>query len=565
MLGLDQETIKKFQILFNNKQYSTLEFEVNFLGDIKDQHPKVIKLYALSKTLNPMSKEDDLLEANHLYEEVYSVGKKKVPRDLDYLDPIINMIFICFKTKTYDSVLPFVLEAFEDNPENEKIIEGLALIYAKLFNFSDAVKYYQLLFKINPTRTAGRMVFLAGLNYVPGITQEYYLSECLKYSEILEKDLIDEVAPTTTTNKNEIIKVAFLSSDFKKHSISFFLEDLFLKFDKEKIEVFAISTLDEAKQDIMTETIKNLTDQWYNVSDKSDTEIVGLIKSLNIDILIDLNGFTRGNKINVIKNRCAPIQISWLGYNNSTGIKNIDYLIADKNLIKKNEESLYSEKILFLPKIWNALAKPKDLPQINLLSKMSSTPFSYGSFNNFSKISEDVIDIWSKILRSTNSQIYLKNPRNNTPSLTKENIIEKFLSRNVSKNKILFLDHQQNRHDHLELYNKIDLALDTFPFPGVTTSCEAVLMAVPVLTMKGYNFNSRCGESININLKMEDFIAENKNDYVNKAIFWQHNLQTLEKIKKNLREKALSSPVFDTESFAKNFTNIIREVYLEKL
>ena len=111
-------------------------------------------------------------------------------------------------------------------------------------------------------------------------------------------------------------------------------------------------------------------------------------------------------------------------------------------------------------------------------------------------------------------------------------IIEKFLSRNVPKNKILFLDHQQNRHDHLELYNKIDLALDTFPFPGVTTSCEAVLMAVPVLTMKGYNFNSRCGESININLKMENFIAENKNDYVNKAIS-RFITRTLEKIKKN--------------------------------
>ena len=562
MLDLDQETIKEFQILFNNKQYSSLEFEINFLGDIKEQHPKVIMLYALSKTLNPMSREDDLLEASHLYEEVYSVGKKKVPRDPNYLDPIINIIFISFKTKIYDRVLPLVIEAFGDNPKNEKIIEGLALINAKLFNFNDAVKYYQLLFKINPKRSAGRMVFLAGLNYVSGITQEYYLSECLKHSEILEKNLANDVL--INSNKNEIIKVGFLSSDFKKHSVSFFLEDLFLKFDKKKIEVFAISTLDIAKHDTMTETIQNLADQWHDVSDKSDIEIISLIKSLNIDILIDLNGFTAGNKINVIKNRCAPIQISWLGYNNSTGIKNIDYLIADKNLIKKNEENLYSEKILFLPKIWNALSKPKNLPQINLLSKISSQPFSYGSFNNFSKISEDVIDVWSKILRDTNSQIYLKNPRHGTPSLVKKNIVEKFLSRNVDKNKILFLDHQKNRHDHLELYNKIDLALDTFPFPGVTTSCEAVLMAVPVLTMKGYNFNSRCGESININLKMEDFIAENKNDYVSKAISWQHNFKTLEKIKKNLREKALSSPVFDTESFAKNFTNILREVYLEK-
>jgi len=563
MLDLDQDNIKKFQILFNNKQYSSLELEINFLGDIKEQHPKVIMLYALSKTLNPMSKEADLLEACHLYEEIYTVGKKKVPRDPNYLDPIINMIFICFKTKIYDRVLPLVIEAFRDNPKNEKIIEGLALINAKLFNFSDAVKYYQLLFKINPKRSAGRMTFLVGLNYVSGITQEYYLSECLKHSEILEKNLVNEVLKKP--NKNEIIKVGFLSSDFKKHSVSFFLEDLFLNFDKKKIEVFAISTLDVVKHDTMTATIQNIADHWYDVSDKSDIEIVSLIKSLNINILIDLNGLTAGNKINVIKNRCAPIQISWLGYNNSTGIKNIDYLIADKNLIKKDEEILYSEKILFLPKIWNSLSKPKDLPQINLLSKISSQPFTYGSFNNFSKISEDVIDAWSKILRDTNSQIYLKNPRHDTPSLVKKNIIEKFLERDVSKNKILFLDHQPNRYNHLELYNKIDLALDTFPYPGVTTSCESVLMAVPVLTMKGYNFNSRCGESININLKMEDFIAENKNDYVNKAIYWQHNSKKLKNFKQNLRNRALSSPVFDTVSFAKDFTNIIKEVYLKTL
>ena len=563
MLDLDQDNIKKFQILFNNKQYSSLEFEINFLGDIKEQHPKVIMLYALSKTLNPMSKEADLLEACHLYEEIYTVGKKKVPRDPNYLDPIINMIFICFKTKIYDRVLPLVIEAFRDNPKNEKIIEGLALINAKLFNFSDAVKYYQLLFKINPKRSAGRMTFLVGLNYVSGITQEYYLSECLKHSEILEKNLVNEVLKKP--NKNEIIKVGFLSSDFKKHSVSFFLEDLFLNFDKKKIEVFAINTLDVVKHDTMTATIQNIADHWYDVSDKSDIEIVSLIKSLNINILIDLNGLTAGNKINVIKNRCAPIQISWLGYNNSTGIKNIDYLIADKNLIKKDEEILYSEKILFLPKIWNSLSKPKDLPQINLLSKISSQPFTYGSFNNFSKISEDVIDAWSKILRDTNSQIYLKNPKHDTPSLVKKNIIERFLERDVSKKKILFLDHQPNRYNHLELYNKIDLALDTFPYPGVTTSCESVLMGVPVLTMKGYNFNSRCGESININLKMEDFIAENKNDYVNKAIYWQHNSKKLKNFKQNLRNRALSSPVFDTVSFAKDFTNIIKEVYLKTL
>ena len=562
MLDLDQETLKKFKTLFNNKQYSVLEFEIDCLGNIKDQHPKVIMFYALSKTVNPMSKEDDLLEASHLYEKIYLMNKEKETRDPNYLDTIINIIFISFKTMIFDRALPLALDAFEDNPKNEKIIEGLALINNHSFNYSEVIKYYKLLFEINPSRTAGRTVFLACLNYVSGITQEYYLDECLKHSKILEENLINEHAPVKS--KNEIIKVAFLSSDFRKHSVSLFLKDLFLKADRKIIKIFAISTLHEIKHDTMTENIKNFVDQWCDVFDKSDIEIIHLIKSLNIDILIDLNGLTGGNKINVVKNRCAPIQISWLGYNNSTGIKNIDYLITDKNLIKKDEESLYSEKILFLPKIWNALSKPNDLPKINRLPKITNSPFCYGSFNNFSKISEDVIDIWSEILRNSNSQIYLKNPRKHIPHIVKENLIKKFLHKGISKKKILFFDSEFDKNDHLALYNKIDLALDTFPYTGVTTSFEAALMGVPVLTLAGFNFNSRCGESISINLKMEDFIAKNKNDYINKAIYWQHNLKTLEKIKHNLRDEALSSPLFDTENFANDFTSLIKNVYLKQ-
>ena len=226
-----------------------------------------------------------------------------------------------------------------------------------------------------------------------------------------------------------------------------------------------------------------------------------------------------------MKNRCAPIQICWLGYNNSTGLKNMDYLIADNNLIKKDEEKLYSEKILYLPKIWNAFSRPTELPSINYLAKKDSSLFSYGSFNNFSKISDDTIEVWSRIVNNSNSQIYLKNSQKEASLELKENLIKKFKDRGVQENKIIFLETEENIHEHLNLYNKIDLALDTFPYPGVTTSFEAVLMGVPVLTMKGHNLNSRCGESININLQMENFIAKNKDDYFDKAISFQNQLR----------------------------------------
>jgi protein O-GlcNAc transferase len=563
MLDIDQDIKKKILDLYNNKQYSSLEFEIDLMGNIDEQHPLIIMFYATSKTLNPTSKIDDLIEASRLYEKVYLINKKNNNLNASaVLEPLLNMIYLSFKTKIFQNVLPLALEAFKQNKLNEKLIEGLAIMNFFLANNVESIKYYKLLFQVNEKRLTGRAALLCCLNYASGTSQEYYLEECLKYSKILEKNLI-YIEEKQVLKKNTKIKIAFLSSDLRVHSVAFFLKDLFLRIDKKLFEIIILSNLDEAKEDSMSEALKDSIHKWHIISDKSDIEVINLVKSLGVDILIDLNGLTEGNRVNVMSNRCAPIQICWLGYNNSTGLKNMDYLIADNNLIKKDEENLYSEKILYLPKIWNAFSRPTELPSINHLAKKDSLLFSYGSFNNFAKISDDTIEVWSRIVNNSNSQIYLKNSQKEASLELKENLIKKFKNRGVQENKIIFLETKKNIQDHLSLYNKIDLALDTFPFPGVTTSFEAILMGVPVLTMKGHNFNSRCGESININLQMESFIAENKDDYFNKAVSFQNNPDINKKFGNVLRNKALSSPLFDTENFTKNFTETLKKVYLK--
>jgi predicted O-linked N-acetylglucosamine transferase (SPINDLY family) len=206
-----------------------------------------------------------------------------------------------------------------------------------------------------------------------------------------------------------------------------------------------------------------------------------------------------------------------------------------------------------------------ELPPVNCSIQKNDLLFSYGSFNNFKKISDDTFEVWSKIIERSNSQIYLKNPQENVSLDLKENILKKFVDRGVKKNKVIFLETKNNTYEHLNLYNKIDLALDTFPYPGVTTSFEAVLMGVPVLTMRGYNFNSRCGESININLQMENFIAKNKDEYFEKATSLQNKSDYLKEIRHTLRNKALTSPLFDGESFAKDFAEILKKIYAKHL
>ena len=540
---------KIFIKYLNEKQYSKLQLHYEKLGKTEKQLPAIIFYYACAITLNPSSNIKNLKHAHNLFEMLYVNNR----HDLQLL---CNMIELSFRTQEFKVVLPYVEEAYKINQNDERLLLGLSKIHLYLANLKESIKYYKILFKINPKSKINRDEFLTSLNYASGITQEYYLSECKNYLKLLEtnKDL-EDYNFNFKNLKNNKIKIGFLSSDFKTHPVSFFLKGLLLNLNKDKFEISLISNLHKSHYDNITDELKLLTKDWINISSLSDSEATNLVRSFELDILIDLCGFFRGNRFQVISNRAAKIQACWLGYNNTTGIKNMDYLIADHNLIKKEEEKLYSEKVLFLPKIWNAMTLSDSLPEI----QKNNLIFTYASFNNFHKISDDTIDVWSKILNNSNSQIILKNsmPFSIVGEELKLNLLRKFIARGVEKKKILFINRKKDFQDHLGLYNNVDVALDTFPYPGVTTSFDAVLMGVPVLTMKGHNFNSRCGESININLQMENFIAKNKDDYFNKAISFQKEKNSLQNFGKNLREKVLKSSLFDTKDFTKSFEKII--------
>ena len=152
----------------------------------------------------------------------------------------------------------------------------------------------------------------------------------------------------------------------------------------------------------MTNLLKKSFDKWNDIKGLSDRELLILSKNLDINIMIDLNGFTVGNRITALKARCAPLQISWLGYCNTLGIKNMDFLFSDKNLIKKEEENLYTEEILYLPNIWNSMSPKSNLPDLKKLPSKRHKLFTFGSFNNFTKISNECIRVWSKIINNSN-------------------------------------------------------------------------------------------------------------------------------------------------------------------
>lgn len=553
MNGLNQDLAKKFHSFLDSKQYERLQFEAEMLGKIEEQHPLIIFYYASSIYLKETSKEKDLLYASSLFKKVHLTSN-------NHLQSLYNMIAVSFKTKVFNSVLPLVLKAYQLNHNDVKLIEGLARIHFYLGNRKESIKLFRKLYKVLPEKLEGRLPFISSLNYASGISQEEYLKECLNYTTLIEKKLnLKEDKFEFKKNKNDKIKLAFLSGDLKTHSVSHFLSDILNRINRKTFETCLISNLKIINQDSMSVKLKKSVDNWYDVENYSDEDLTKFLRSLNIDILIDLSGFTHGNRFEVILRRCAKIQIEWLGYNNTLGIKNLDYIITDKNLIRPEELHLYKEKVLFLPNIWNALVPPKDIPDIKKDIKKNNSKFIFCSFNNFQKLSERTINVWSKILKNSDAKILLKNSLIGGEDL-KKNILNKFLKNGVYENQIVFLEKEEKIYDHLNLYNKANVALDTFPYPGVTTSFEAILMGLPVLTMRGFNFNSRCGETINKNINMENLIACDDEDYIKKAhaLKSEKNLESI--YGENLRNKALSSPLFDTEKFTKDFEKLLIEV-----
>ena len=231
----------------------------------------------------------------------------------------------------------------------------------------------------------------------------------------------------------------------------------------------------------------------------------------------------------------------------------MDYLIADKNLIYDEEESQYSEKIIKLPDIWNSHSGFEFDRNFSELPSLSNKNFTFGSFNNFRKISDETIDVWSEILKRTeNSLLILKS----SEFCNDEILLKKFEKKWVKKKiKILNKLDFKEKKEHLNLYKQIDLALDTFPYNGVTTTFEALWMNVPVLVLKGFNFNSRCGESIIKNTKLDFFIAMDKSEYIKKALYLTKNKEVLIKFRKEIYETILSSSLFNSKKFSIDFQN----------
>ncbi len=553
----------KIQKLLQEKKFSEIIFEIETSTTENNRSAALHNLLGVCRVSQKARSDRDVKYALKDFETAFKMDNLGEIS----LDSLCNHIKLCAEMGRRESELvnnmltseKMYLEAEKKFSNNEKFI-GFGLdLYKYLIKHEERISRLEKIISIRNLDRLFGIIYITSQMYLNNWSQKDFGEFQKKFSKIFK---IYESKKISKVNIDKTkIKVGFLSPDFHKdHSITYFIKNLLEELKQTKFETLGLSLLSDYQHDESTEKLIPLFDYWSVLGEKTDQEIINTIQDLKIDILIDLNGLWSANRISIFNTRICPLQISWLGFNNSTGLNEVDFILADVNTVKE-EEKFYGSKIYKLPKIWNSHCGFNLKRNFNELPIKKNGYFTFGSFNNFMKINEEVLNVWVTILKKIqNSKLILK-----SSLYVCEDVIRKKFEEEGLGNCIEILK-KTKRNDflsHINNYDKIDLCLDTFPFNGVTTTIEALWKNVPVVTKAGYNFNSRCGESILKNANIDDFISKNNEDYINKAIFYANNIDKLEQVRKKLFDEIQKSSLFDTKGFSSAFCKALDEMLLD--
>ena len=450
--------------------------------------------------------------------------------------------------------------AIELQPDSASSHAQLALIYCRTGRAEAGYGGYSRAATLEPNNVAYTQRLLYWSNYSERTTQQsnYQLTQLWLNKAFPKHQIVNNTRNTADPNRQ--LKLAFVSSDYCAHAIRFFIQPLLTGLNKDEFHLTGYSDAkngDDKKVDQVTAGIRQLFDVWRDSSQINDAQLAQQISADKIDILVDLNGHTSGNRLGVFAKQMAPIQLSWLGYPSSTGLKSIGYRITDR-IADPSElhDQFFSEKLLRLPNGFLCYRPLENAPDINPSGDQSHIRF--GSFSNLAKISSLTLDCWSAALLAVpKSTLYIKRQQ-----LTNKNasrfFIQQLADRGVSEDRIIINRSMTKIEHHLDEYNNIDIALDTSPYNGTTTTLDALWMGVPVISLKGQTHASRVTASILYRLNLSGLATDTVFEFAERAKELSELKETLQELRFGLRKRMKESALMNDKQFGREFGNTLR-------
>ncbi len=416
--------------------------------------------------------------------------------------------------------------------------------------------------KWNEHHEPARRNLLFTLNYSPEISSQDIFQEHLESGRWFHKHNPERNSGfNNAPDREKILKVAYLSSDFREHPVAHFILPVLQHHDEHRVTTYAYSN--STADDDYTGKIRKAASHFRSIKGLAVEELADQIIDDEIDILVDLNGHSGEGCMALLARRAAPLQVNWIGYPNTTGLDTVDYRIVDQVTDPLPEaQRLCTEQLLFMPRIFSIYQAPDELPDLATQKRESTTGIRFGSFNNLAKLNDALIGAWAQILaRTPGSTILIKDVAMDRKS-NREEILEKFTQHGIEPDRIEFMGYVENRLEHLKIFNQVDLSLDSFPYNGTTTTCESLIMGVPVVTHAGKDHRSRVSASQLSALKLEELIAASEEDYIEIAVALANDRTRLSTLSEGLRERMLSSPLMDAAGFTRELEAGFRQIWV---
>ncbi len=360
------------------------------------------------------------------------------------------------------------------------------------------------------------------------------------------------------------LHIGYVSADFCRHSAAYFIETLIAGRDHEQFRVTCYANV--AHPDDLSERIRTAADGWRDIRRLDDEAVAKLVREDGIDILVDLSGHTAGNRLLVFARRPAPVQVSYLGYPNTTGLAQVDYRLTDELADPVGEsDGLHSESLMRLATGFLCYSPATDTPPVSETPVLNNGYITFASFNNVAKVNESVVAAWARILNGLPDSRLLLKSRQLADRGAQHRLLDLFSDHEVDLQRLEFLGGLPPRDEHLRTYARVDVALDPFPYNGTTTTCEALWMGVPVVALAGQVHRGRVGASILHFSGLDELLAEDVDAYVHKALALTGDVPALARLRQSLRQRMASSTLMDAAAAVRDLENVYRQMWQRHL
>jgi predicted O-linked N-acetylglucosamine transferase (SPINDLY family) len=419
-----------------------------------------------------------------------------------------------------------------------------------------AIEHYRRAVALAPENVALHGNLVPSLNYLPEASGATILEAAQRWARLVPRRGRSG-AWRNAPGVERALRIGYVSADLRDHPVAYFLESVLAASDRTAFEIACYSNL--RTEDATTARLRRSVDHWRPIAGESHEAVAAAIRNDEIDILVDLSGHTTGNRLMVFAQKPAPVQCSWLGYFGTTGLPEIDYILADRFVIPTEDESYYSEQVWRLPDSYLCFTPPADGAP-SRRPRAQGRGITFGCFNNVLKITPPVVAAWSQILAGVPSSRLLLNTKQLDDVALCEALIAQFAAHGIPRERVL-CSGGGPRTALLAAYNEVDIALDPFPYGGGTTTVEALWMGVPVISLRGDRFTGRVGDSILATCGMAELVAAEVADYVARAIALAYDEERLAVLHATLRSRLAASALCDPPRFARHLEAAYRQMW----